>query len=142
MNEASTKEKTNDKEEYMDIIRNPITANGNNTNAQSAEITFQNTSFSFDTIDEGVKVAHQFEFTNTGQVSLVISNVQSTCGCTVPTWPDDPIAPGASSQITVEFDSEGKPKKQVKPITIIANTIPNKTVLTVEGFVNPKETEE
>lgn len=140
--EDADETKSTEKESYKDIIRNPITANGTIEGDQVAVISFTNKSFSFDTIPEGKSIEHEFEFSNTGKVSLVISKVQSTCGCTVPTWPDEAIAPGESSKIKVIFDSEGKPKKQVKPITVIANTIPNKTILTVEGFVIPKEEED
>ena len=138
-NEVESVDQIDEKESYKDIIRNPITANGDHNLSDAAEITFSDKSFSFDTIPEGQKIEHEFEFKNTGTVSLVISNVQSTCGCTVPSWPNEPIAPGSSSKIKVIFDSEGKPKKQVKPITVYANTIPNKTSLIIEGYVIPKE---
>jgi len=140
--ETETNNKSEEKESYKDIIRNPITANGTIDEDQVAEISFTEKSFSFDTIPEGKSIEHEFEFSNTGNVSLVISKVQSTCGCTVPSWPNEAIAPGESSKIKVIFDSDGKPKKQVKPITVIANTIPNKTTLIIEGFVIPKEGED
>ncbi len=141
-NESVEVNTSDEKERYQDIIRNPITANGTVDGDQVAEISFIDNSFSFDTIQEGKSIEHEFEFSNTGNVSLVISKVQSTCGCTVPSWPDQAIAPGESSKIKVIFDSEGKPKKQVKPITVIANTIPNKTILIIEGYVIPKEGED
>uniref|UniRef100_UPI004047F98C DUF1573 domain-containing protein n=1 Tax=Flavobacterium sp. TaxID=239 RepID=UPI004047F98C len=51
--------------------------------------------------DDGIRI---FEFTNTGNEPLLIKNVKSSCGCTVPEWPKEPIAPGAKSQIKVQYN--------------------------------------
>ncbi|HAZ26265.1 MAG TPA: hypothetical protein DCY95_18235, partial [Algoriphagus sp.] len=75
-------------------------------NAQSesgAVITFKEKSVDFGDITQGDKVSHTFELTNTGTTPLIISNVAATCGCTVPSWPKDPIAPGAKAKIEVSF---------------------------------------
>ena len=70
-------------------------------------------------------MAYTFEFTNDGDAPLVLSNVQTTCGCTASSWPREPIAPGASSKIDVTFNSTGKSGHQVKVITIISNATNN-----------------
>jgi len=69
----------------------------------------------------------------------LITRAKSTCGCTVPEWPEEPIAPGEEGVISVRFDTKNKSGKQGKPITIIANTYPKDTYLQLLGTVTPKE---
>ncbi len=103
-------------------------------------IEFTDTEHDFGTIMEGEKVNRTFKFTNTGQEPLIISNAKATCGCTVPSWPRDPIAPGESSEIEVQFDSKNKGKVggqiQSKRITITANTDPVNSYVTIKGTVD------
>lgn len=84
-------------------------------------IEFTETEFNFGDIKSGDKVAHTFEFKNSGDAPLVISNVVTTCGCTASNWPRQPILPGESSKIDVTFDSAGKVGHQNKVITIMNN---------------------
>ena len=84
-------------------------------------IAFAEKSHEFGTIDQGEVVEHVFAFTNTGAAPLVLTNVNTTCGCTAPEWPREPIAPGETSKITVRFNSRGKQGHQNKVITIISN---------------------
>lgn len=102
----------------------------------TTSIAFEHTDFDFGVIDDGEKVRHTYKFTNTGNEPLVISSAKGSCGCTVPKWPTDPIAPGGSGQIDVEFDSKGKPGKQTKRVTVTANTVPAQTFLNISGTVN------
>ena len=99
-------------------------------------LSFSESSFDFGTIDEGEKVSHVYKFENTGNEPLVISNAKGSCGCTVPKWPKNPIAPGESGEILVTFNSKGKTGKQTKRVTITANTDPAQTFLTITGQVN------
>ncbi len=82
---------------------------------------FTQTSHDFGEINQGDKVSHTFKFSNKGQAPLVISRVQTTCGCTVPEWPKQPILPGQSGEIAATFDSKGKMGVQNKVITIHSN---------------------
>lgn len=84
-------------------------------------IEFTETEFDFGDIKSGEKVAHTFEFKNSGDAPLVISNVVTTCGCTASNWPRQPILPGEKSKIDVTFDSTGKVGHQNKVITIMSN---------------------
>ena len=84
-------------------------------------ITFEEKSHDFGDIYQGDKVEHTFKFANTGTEPLIITNVQVTCGCTVPAWPRDPIMPGQKSEITVAFNSAGKNGKQNKVVTVVSN---------------------
>lgn len=95
-------------------------------------MTFKETEFDFGTIKADKKVNHTFTFTNTGQAPLVIESATATCGCTVPEWPKEPVAPGKTGTIKVEFDPTGKSGQQSKQITITANTDPQINQLTIK----------
>lgn len=110
--------------------------------ATAANIIFEENSFDFGTLEEGEKVEHVFKFENTSTNPLTISNARGSCGCTVPEWPREPIAPGESGEIKVKFDSKGKKGKQSKTVTITANTIPGNTILTINSDVIKLEGED
>lgn len=103
--------------------------------ATAGAMDFEEIKFDFGTMEEGDKVEHVFKFTNTSANPLTISNARGSCGCTVPEWPKEPIAPGAESEIRVKFDSKGKKGANNKNVTITANTIPANTVLTITADV-------
>jgi len=67
-------------------------------------MTFKETEFDFGTVDQGEKVTHVYKFANTGNEPLIISNAKGSCGCTVPSWPKEPIPVGGSGEIQVQFD--------------------------------------
>ncbi|WP_010180986.1 DUF1573 domain-containing protein [Aquimarina agarilytica] len=98
----------------------------------------------FGTINEGDVVEHLFTFTNTGNTPLVITDAKGSCGCTVPTYPkNSPIAPGATGEIMVKFNSTNKPNQQQKTVTITANTETGKERIKIKASVTPKpKTEE
>ncbi len=118
---------------------------GTNTNVvpvaagPATSIQYDQPVFDFGVIDEGEIVKHSYKFKNTGNEPLVISNCKGSCGCTVPTWPKEPIPPGGSGQITVEFNSKGKPGPQSKRVTVTANTTPTETFIEIKGEVKGKE---
>ena len=85
---------------------------------------FEEAEYDFGQIKDGEVVAHVFEFKNTGEAPLLITDARASCGCTVPEYPKEPIAPGESGRITVKFDSKGKVGMQRKTVTIVANTNP------------------
>jgi hypothetical protein len=121
-----------------DIVRMPISADKPLDTFQIAKIQFDSTDYYFGTVKEGAIVKHTFTFKNTGYVPLLISDVRTTCGCTVPTWNKTPIAVGATDKIDVSFNTENKHNEQVKKITILANTFPSETVTVMMGKVEPK----
>ncbi len=96
---------------------------------------FKEDAHNFGKIKEGEKVTYDFEFTNNGKTPLIISDAVATCGCTVPEWPKNPIAPGAIGKINVVFNSAGKGGLQDKVVTITANTIPAETKIHLIGEV-------
>lgn len=87
----------------------------------SAVITFKQNSIDFGDIVQGKTVEHTFVLTNSGKQPLIISNVAATCGCTVPSWPKEPVAPGKSAEIKVSFNSTGKVGKQNSVVRIYSN---------------------
>jgi len=95
--------------------------------------------FDFGKADEGDIVKHSFKFKNTGTEPLIISNARGSCGCTVPTWPKEPIPPGEKGEIYVEFNSKGKPGAQSKRVTVTGNTNPTETFLEIRGEVKGKD---
>lgn len=102
-------------------------------------MSFAETEFNFGTVLEGEKVSHTYSFTNTGNEPLILSNAQGSCGCTVPKWPREPIAPGASADIVVEFNSKGKRGTRNQKVTITANTNPPQTFIYLKGEVTPAD---
>ncbi len=110
-------------------------ANTAASNRAKTTIKFDKTSHDFGTIKQGDNVECVFKVTNTGNEPLVIENAHGSCGCTVPDYPKEPIAPGETKDIKVKFNSAGKKDKQSKTVTITANTDPIQSVLTVNSFV-------
>ena len=98
-----------------------LVLNANAQEASGAVISFKEKSVDFGDITQGDKVSHTFELTNSGKTPLIISNVTATCGCTVPSWPKDPIAPGKTAEIKVSFNSTGKMGKQNSVVRIYSN---------------------
>ncbi len=94
---------------------------GTTADLPKTTIAFEDTKYSFGTITEGEKVRHAFRFKNTGDHPLIISNAVASCGCTVPSYPKEPIAPGKSGEILVEFNSENRPGHQQKNVLIYSN---------------------
>lgn len=98
-----------------------ITVQAQEKSADGPIIAFEESSRDFGNITQGDKVEHVFKFENKGKTPLVISNVAATCGCTVPAWPKEPIAPGQKGEIKVSFNSAGKMGKQNSVVRIYSN---------------------
>ena len=105
-------------------VNTPTSVNDSNT---IAKIEFPQKSFNFGDLQEGEIVTHTFRFKNTGTKSLVILNVEASCGCTTPKYDKKPIPPGGEGKIEVEFNSSGRYGKQYKVINIFAN-VPEKVI--------------
>ena len=105
------------------------------TEFPTSELQFESTIFNYGTIESGETVQNIFTFTNTGTEPILIINAKGSCGCTVPDWPREPIAPGETGEFVVRFDSKNKVGFQSKRVTITANTDPVHTYLTLKGEV-------
>jgi hypothetical protein len=105
----------------------------------TTSVEFPETEFKFGTINEGDKVQHIFKFKNTGNKPLIIANAVGSCGCTVPEYPKDPIAPGAEGEVKVTFNSTGKKGEQHKSVTMQMNTVKHNEEVFLSGKVTPKD---
>lgn len=84
-------------------------------------ISFEDTKHDFGTITDGEVVKHAYKFKNTGDNPLLISNAVASCGCTVPSYPKQPIPPGGEGEIIVEFNSKNRVGQQKKNVLIYSN---------------------
>lgn len=102
-----------------------------------AKIDFEKEVHDYGNIKYGANGTCTFTFKNTGNAPLIISNAVGSCGCTVPSWPKEPIAPGAKAEITVKYDTK-RPGAINKNVTISSNAVnePSK-VIRIKGNVGP-----
>ena len=102
-----------------------------------AKIEFSKETHDYGTIKNGANGECVFEFKNTGDAPLLISNSRGSCGCTVPEWPKEPIAPGAKGTIKVKYDTK-RPGPINKSVTINSNAVNEPTkVIRIKGNVLP-----
>jgi hypothetical protein len=125
--------------EYLpgDVVTNPNTADGKADLSNLPVITFEEKEHDFGKIIDGESVSFEFRFTNTGKTDLVIADVSTSCGCTVPSYPKTAIRPGQSGSVKVSFNSRGRRGMQTKNIVVVANTQPNITQLKIKAQVVP-----
>ncbi|RMB60958.1 DUF1573 domain-containing protein [Dokdonia sinensis] len=97
-------------------------------------MSFDETEFDFGNIDKGTAVEHKFTFTNTGKAPLVIVDAKSSCGCTVPQYSKDPVAPGETGELLVKYNGSGT-NQVTKTVTIKANTEAGKETIRIKAFV-------
>ena len=105
-----------------------------------AQLEFEKETHDYGTVAYGSDRFCTFEFKNTGNAPLIISKAIGSCGCTVPTWPKEPIAPGATGKIVVKYDTE-RPGVFNKTVTITSNATndPGKKIF-IKGKILPKPT--
>ncbi|HLO58070.1 MAG TPA: DUF1573 domain-containing protein [Bacteroidales bacterium] len=103
-------------------------------------ISFSEKDYDFGTVREtdGL-ITHEFKFTNDGKVPLIINDVKSSCGCTVPSWPHEPVLPGKSATVKVTFNPENQSGAIGKTVKIISNASVQQVVLGLRGVVIPTE---
>lgn len=104
------------------------------------KIEFKETDHQYGEVPEGPKVYYTFEFTNTGQAPLLLSRVEPSCGCTAADFSKEPIMPGKKGYIKTEFETDGRPGRFDKSITVYTNA-PGDNMLTlyIRGEVTPKK---
>jgi hypothetical protein len=98
-------------------------------------IKWEQMSHDFGKVKQGDRVEYTFKFTNVGTEPLIVEDCKAGCGCTVPTWPKEPVLPGKSEVIRVSFNSAGKQGPQTKDVTVTANTENIQTKLTIKAQV-------
>lgn len=97
-------------------------------------VNFEKTTHDFGTIPYNGDGNTEFKFTNNGKAPLILSNCQSSCGCTVPEWPKDPIPPKGTGSIKVKYNTT-RVGPFTKTITVTSNAPDSPTVLTIKGTV-------
>ncbi|MGB0521926.1 MAG: DUF1573 domain-containing protein [Flammeovirgaceae bacterium] len=108
-----------------------LKAEDTNAEAKYAKFEFEETKFDFGDIQQGDVVEHTFKFKNVGEVPLLITDTQVTCGCTTPEFTKEPVAPGESGEILVKFNSAGKSGNTSKNVTINANVEGGRSIIRI-----------
>ena len=119
---------------FMVACSSPVTRN-------DAVIRFNGQEYDFGTIPLKEEVRYGFEFSNPGKTPLVISNVKTSCGCTIPEWPRKPVKPGAKGEIKVAYDA-ASPGVFHKTITVYFNGKGSPVLLSIKGQVGLPEQKE
>ena len=99
-----------------------------------AKIEFKTDTIDYGTVEKGSDGVRVFVFTNTGNAPLIISDVKSTCGCTVPKKPEGPIMPGQTGEISVKYDTN-RVNPIRKTITVTSNADTPTVALKIKGEV-------
>ncbi len=103
-------------------------------NEKQAVLVFQSTEIDYGEIEQDANGEREFHFTNKGKAPLIISNVSSTCGCTVPSKPEEPILPGKTGVIKVKYDTH-RVGPIMKTITVTSNASEPIMELKIKGTV-------
>ncbi len=102
------------------------------------DIKFESTEVNYGKIQKGADGVRVFSFTNNGSAPLIISNAKGSCGCTVPTYPKEPIMPGEKGEIKVKYDTN-RVGAFTKYVTLTTNaTSGTSTQLKIFGDVKPE----
>jgi len=131
--DAKKKLAVNDKMKAADPLK--TTASKKEPAGPVTTMVFAETDHDFGTISQDSENTKVFEFTNTGTEPLIIENAKGSCGCTVPEYPKEPIPPGEKGEIKVVYKPGKQKNAQTKNVTITANTLPEKSVLTIKANV-------
>lgn len=99
-----------------------------------AVISLDKTEHDFGTIQDGTPVETVFKYTNTGKSMLVVSNIKSTCGCTVPSNYTKEVQPGETGEFTVKFNGKGN-GKVTKSLTMVTNTEKGQIPVKISAFI-------
>jgi hypothetical protein len=104
--------------------------------SSNVTIDFESKVVDYGVIDHNADGVRKFVFTNNGTEPLIIKNAKGSCGCTVPTWPREPIAAGETAEIGVKY-ATNRVGKFTKTITLTTNASKKPVILTIKGEVNP-----
>ena len=107
-------------------------------NPNAPQMIFKKIVHDFGTINEGGNGICDFAFTNKGKEPLIIVSVKSSCGCTIPEYPQKPILPGQSDVIKVKYDTNRQGPIN-RTVTIVSNSKNSPVVLSIKGNVVPKD---
>jgi Protein of unknown function (DUF1573) len=121
----------------VSTIHNPRTATDKEENLDDLGcLQFADSVHDFGTLQEGDVVEYEFEYTNIGKKEVLINDASSTCGCTVPEYSREPIAPKAKGVMKIKFNSAGKFGAVEKPISVYNNGKLGEIILHIQATVN------
>jgi hypothetical protein len=125
--------------DYRD--RNPTLSKDNNDYFYSipTQIVFEKDLYDFDTIEEGTVIQKDLFYNNSGTNPYFLLDVKVSCGCTVPKYETEPIAPKSKGKISVGFDSKGKSGFSMNKLTLFGNVEGGETSIYFKVFVKPKK---
>ena len=122
------------------VAQNDAAQPKKNKKVKTPEITFVKLVHDYGQVEQGGNGECEFEFKNTGKADLILTNCRSSCGCTVPSWPKDPIPPGKKAVIKVKYNTQ-RIGQINKTITVESNAVNDRVVLKITGNVSPKPSE-
>ena len=127
-----------------DLIHIPATASSAaSTPANLPAIAFTDTLVELGIVSEGTQADVVFSFQNTGDAALILSDVSTSCGCTLAEqWPREPIQPGGNGEVAVRFDSRGRVGANRKEVFVVTNAVPSTTTLILTAEVIGPSTKE
>ncbi|MDL2315447.1 DUF1573 domain-containing protein [Bacteroidales bacterium OttesenSCG-928-C19] len=117
-----------------DLIEIPTSHSGT-SKSKMPVITFEKNMHDFGRLTPGENISYSFKFTNTGDADLIITSCDATCGCTVADFPKGIIKPKETGYITVTFSTRGRRGQQHQSVTVIANTQPSTTKLSIRAQI-------
>jgi hypothetical protein len=106
-----------------------------NNDGKLPVMTFTDTFHNFGKINQGEIVTYTFDFKNTGDGTLIVEGASSSCGCTIPEKPEEPIPSGGNGHITVKFDSNNKSGVVHKEVYLTSNTRPSRQTLYITADI-------
>lgn len=141
---AQTKKKTKKKVTTTKVVSAPTVAKTDTPKVAGAGMVFENETIDYGSIPHNADGKREFVFTNNGNKPLIITNATGSCGCTVPSFPKEPIAPGAKAVIGVKYATD-RIGAFTKTVTVTSNAEGQASkVLTIKGTIlgddAPKET--
>lgn len=125
---------------FAGVAQNDEAQPKKNKKVKTPEITFVKLVHDYGQIEQGANGECEFEFKNTGKADLILTNCRSSCGCTVPSWPKDPIPPGKKAVIKVSYNTNRLGIIN-KSITVESNAVNNRVILNIKGNVSAKPAE-
>ena len=124
---------------HLKNIENQPTDNGlEQDKTNLPEILFENTTHDFGEVIQGEEFHHTFHFKNIGKSSLIVSDVKTSCGCTISVPPMEPVSPEEESEIPITFNTTHKSGEVTIFVVVSANTYPAQTILTVKAKVKER----
>tara|TARA_B100000614_G_scaffold100914_1_gene90690 strand:- start:1063 stop:1557 length:495 start_codon:yes stop_codon:yes gene_type:complete len=125
---------TNEKQE------NPVSVEENSEKKTGPTIDFESKVVDYGVIAHNSDGNRKYVFKNNGTEPLIIKNAKGSCGCTVPSYPREPIMPGSSAEIGVKY-ATNRVGKFTKTITLTTNADTKPVILTIKGEVSPPKKE-